>query len=181
MKRINKGSYTVECALVLPIVLLVIISLVWLLIYLYDKAALEKNIVHALLAADYDYSMSNNKLKQEIENRIDENLHAELIGMKEVRISVTVNKLKCTVSAEGCLNIPEGIPVLSKLCRLEMEIQKKRYSGTETVKDLRRLQKIADLLTEGMEDAVESGNQTGNEQALPYYDGEVLGLPDSNG
>lgn len=180
MKKIKEGSYTVECALIMPIVLLVIVSLVWLLIYMYDKAAFEKNLIHALMVADYDYSASNTNLKDKIEERINESLADEIIGMKEVKVNVKVDKFSCSAEAEGVLNIPEGIPGLSKFCKLDIKISKKRTSGAETIKEARRFRKIKDALSEETEEIVESGNQNGIEPAIPDNDGGLLGLPDSN-
>lgn len=177
MKKLKNGSYTVECALIFPFVLFVVISLVWILIYMYDKVAVEKNLIHALMAVDYNYSMSNVSLKNEIEDRINEHLCEELIGAKDIRISVTVSKLTCTAKAECTLNIPEGIPGLSKLCMLSTEIEKKRISGAETIKEVRRLQKIKECL----EGTVENGDTNGNEQAISDYDDGLLGLSDSHG
>lgn len=178
MKRLKKGSFTIECALIYPIILLVLISLVWLLIYMYDKVAIEKSLIHGLLAADYDYYQSNDALKNEIEERINENIMTETIALKDIRISVKAGRFSCGVEAEGHLNIPEGIPFLDQMEKVCVEMEKSRYSGKECIKEVRRLKKIADTVKE---ETVEDGDEEGTEPKLPDSGGQIGGLPDGDG
>ena len=32
-----KGSFTIECALIMPVILLCIVSIIWMMIYMYDE------------------------------------------------------------------------------------------------------------------------------------------------
>ncbi len=180
MTKTKEGSYTIECALIFPIVLAVITAFVWLVIYAYDRVAIEKNLIHGLLAADYDYSESNSKLQQIIEDRINENMNDEIIGIKEMKITVSVGKNTCRASAEGIMNIPEGIPLFSKFREINVEIEKKRYSPVKIIDDIGRIKEIYTYIST-TEESDEGGNQTGNEQAISDFGGEIIGLPDSNG
>ena len=51
--KIKKGNMTIECALIMPMILTVIISLVWLTIYLYDMSVAQTALIHGLLISDY--------------------------------------------------------------------------------------------------------------------------------
>ena len=73
------GNLTIECAMIMPLILLVIISVVWLMIYLYDSVVIEKALVHGVMAADYRDSRTNSELMKEIEMQLFMTRHVVLV------------------------------------------------------------------------------------------------------
>ncbi len=155
------ANLTVECALIMPMILLVIISIIWLMIYLYDSLTVQKALVHAVLAADYRVSKSNGELMKEIEGRINEALEGQLVGCEEPKVSVKVSKYKVSAKVETKLNIPLNLPGLSRLVNLKSEIKKRRLYGADLIYDVKRIKAIAELLKKG-EDSEEGEGEGEN-------------------
>ncbi|MCR4649008.1 MAG: pilus assembly protein [Lachnospiraceae bacterium] len=152
------ANLTVECALIMPMILLVIISIIWLMIYLYDGLTVQKALVHAVIAADYRVSKSNGELMKEIEERINEALEGQIVGCEEPVVSVKVSKYSVSAKVETKLNIPLNLPGISKLTDLKAEIKKRRLYGADLIYDVKRIKAIAEFLKENEEGDGEGEN-----------------------
>ena len=145
IRKCRAGNFSIECAMVMPIILLCIIALVWLVIFLYDKNVIYRSLVHAVSAADYKNSSTNNQLKNEIEERLYEDLKGELVGVKESNAYVKVGAKKVTAGIECKLNVPMNENVLATLGELKVEITKKRMDAAGIIADVRRVKALYDI------------------------------------
>ena len=148
MKKKAKGSFTVECALIMPIILLVIVSVIWIMIAMYDKGIMYKAAVHAILAADYHVSDNNFQLKKEIEERIYEESDGQLVGTDEPEISVNILGNKVNIKMNAALNVPSDIAGISELDNISVGVSKKRWFGADIISDVRRIKALYDLAEE---------------------------------
>lgn len=146
--------------MIMPIILLTIVSIVWLMIFLYDRTVMYKALVHAVMAADYAGNCSNNELKKIIEDRIDEELGEALLGVENADISVKVSKRKVSASISTTFAVPQNVPVLSELRETEMEIEKVRMSAAELISDVRRIKALYDFAKGFIDDNKETLNKT---------------------
>ncbi len=145
LRQFRRGNFSIECAMVMPIILLCIIALVWLIIFLYDKNVMYRALVHAVSAADYKNSSTNNQLKNEIEERLYEDLKGELVGVKETNAFVYVGAQKVKAGIECTLNVPMDENVLSNLGELKVEITKKRMDAAGIIADVRRVKALMEI------------------------------------
>lgn len=141
----KKGNFTIECALIMPIILVCILAVVWLIIFLYDKNVMYRAMIHAVSAADYKNSSTNGELKKEIEERLYEDLNNQLVGVKESSVSVKVGAKKVTVTVEGKLNVPMSENILSSLSEIELKVTKKRMDAAGIIADVRRVKALYDI------------------------------------
>ena len=148
MKKKAKGSFTVECALIMPIILLVIVSVIWIMIAMYDKGIMYKAAVHAILAADYHVSDNNFQLKKEIEERIYEESDGQMVGTDEPEISVNILGNKVNIKMNAALNVPSDIAGISELDNISVGVSKKRWFGADIISDVRRIKALYDLAEE---------------------------------
>ena len=144
----REGNFTVECALLMPVILLCIVSVLWLSINLYNVNAMHKALIHGLLASEYYPDVSNNKLKNIIEDRIREEMKGSLVGTDNVEIKVKVSKLECEASAEAVLNLPEGITGLSELRLVKVSDKIMRLEPARTVQDMKKVENIYEYIME---------------------------------
>ena len=145
-KKIYKnGSFTIECALIMPVILLCVISIMWLMIYMYDENVIYRSLVHAVLAADYHESDSNSELKNEIEERVYEDLKGQLVGVTDAEIFVKVGMNNVTARVEAKLALSQDLPGLSKLGEIKTEVKEKRMFGADIILDVRRIKAIYDI------------------------------------
>ena len=145
-KNIYKnGSFTIECALIMPVILLCVVSIMWMMIYMYDANVIYRSLVHAVLAADYHDSDSNSELKNQIEERVYEDLKGQLVGVTDAEVFVKVGKNNVTARVEAELAMSQNLPGLSELGEIKTEVKEKRMSGADIILDVRRIKAIYDI------------------------------------
>ena len=140
-----KGSFTIECALIMPVILLCVVSIMWLMIYMYDENVIYRSLVHAVLAADYHESDSNNELKNEIEERVYEDLKGQLVGVSDAEVIVKVGKNNVSAKVEAKLGMSMDIPGMSELGEIEVEVKETRKFGADIILDVRRVKAVYDI------------------------------------
>ncbi|HKL80100.1 MAG TPA: TadE family protein [Mobilitalea sp.] len=131
MKKKIKGSFTVEATLLMPIVLFVIISLIYLSFYLHDKSRIEGTVDKALLKASmtlkheadietgavnyeginnrgvfYLLMGSTNAMEKDIQTFLEQELSGGLLSTEITKVIVTAGKLKVSIDVEGEFEIP---------------------------------------------------------------------------
>lgn len=131
MNKKLKGSFTVEAALVMPIVLFVTISLIYLSFYLHDKNRIEGTVDKALFKAmmtlkhdaDIETGAVNyegindrgifylligkaNAMEEDIQTFLEQKLSGGLLSTEVTKVSVTAGKLKVSIVVEGEFKIP---------------------------------------------------------------------------
>lgn len=143
-QTVKRGSFTIECALIMPVILLCIVSIMWLMIYMYDENVIYRALVHAVLAADYHESDSNSTLRDEIEERVYEDLKEQLVGVTDADVFVKVGKNKAYARVEAKLGIPQNIPGL-ELDEIKVEVEETRISGADIILDVRRIKALYDI------------------------------------
>ncbi len=131
MKKTVKGSYTVEAALVFPIVLFIIVGLIYLGFYMHDKDKIEAVINETLIKSrnllqnetdmntgliDYEtyykrgilYSLQNNlqDKKEEIYNYIQTQLSKGLFIADINTIDVNVSHTQISIEVKAEMELP---------------------------------------------------------------------------
>ena len=163
--KIKKGNMTIECALIMPMILTVIISLVWLTIYLYDMSIAQTALIHGLLISDYSPNTTNSSLKEAIKAAIDEESAPYMVGVEECKVTTKVKQRKCIASMEIRMNITDSSPVLSKLMKNSMEFSSTRLSPAYVIRDTRKFKGMYDYYENLLKDhgLVDDGGYDGNE------------------
>lgn len=143
-----KGSMTIECALLMPIIISVIISVMWLMIYMYDRIMINRALIHGILYCDYIRKENTIVIEKEIEKRINEDLNNRILATNDIKVSVKFNNMHCKVSAEARMNIPGGIEWLEKMSVIRIEQEKYILNGAAVIRDIDRAKTYLDLFNE---------------------------------
>ena len=170
---------TVECALIMPIILAVVITVIQMTVYMYDRVIIQNALVHSVIAADFMPEAGNNELKNEMEMRIEEELRYA-VALDDIEVKVTVKENVCKAEISGNVNIGARFPGSDIFLETQSGIKKKRLSGTETVRNIRKIEKLIHLLTkdnseedglspDGNGGLIESTVQEGIEQKFNDY------------
>ena len=131
MNKKIKGSFTVEAALVMPIVLFVITSLICLSFYLHDKCRIEGSVDKALFKASMTLKhnadietgavnyenindrgvfyllMGSTKVAEgNLQTFLEQELSGGLLSTEVTKITVKAGKLSASIAVEGEFKIP---------------------------------------------------------------------------
>lgn len=134
------GYFTVEAALLLPFVFMIIVLMIFLSFYCYDRCVLEQCAYAAALRGSSNRFVNTQEAYEEAAEAAEELVEGRLFAVKECKTSVRVSALTITVSYECEINMPIGnwlknIVGKDALC---MEVSKKALRN-KTVSVLRQI------------------------------------------
>lgn len=161
MKKVEKGSITVEAALIMPIIVFTIFSLIYLSFYLHDRCKIQGIIDKALHKAeltvkhDADFS-TGNVYYEEINHRgifyilfgstsleednikkyLQEELDQGLFLAKVTDIKVSVNKFNIGISvwADSMISSKGVNSFLKPLLQIEIEEESQIHNPAELIR-----------------------------------------------
>jgi len=106
MSKNQKGSVTVETAILMPFVLTVILIMLFLVIHMYNRGVMTTAVARGIKQVFYCEYESNSKIEQECMSVALMDLEDSLIAVDEpeIKIEVSWNRVRMTMS--GKLNVP---------------------------------------------------------------------------
>lgn len=146
MEKYKRGNFTIECALIMPLIMLSIILLLCLMIHMYDRIVINKALIHGVMACDYCREDQNYQIKKMIENRINEELSGSLVAIDRLQIGVKANDIWCEADIEASHNFPEIIPDMNTIFTIRMKKKKSILSGGEYIRNVNKLEKYSELI-----------------------------------
>lgn len=158
MKKYLKGSFTVETALIMPIVLMVILIIFFFVLYMYNRSVMQNAIYRGVKQVFYCAGESNENVKKECSRVVLKDIENSLVGVQntEVKVEVSANKIEIMVS--GRLNVPEMISpkgtVFEKLWNYEIYTKETRWNPAEIILKGQNLENVINefIPKEGMDD-----------------------------
>ena len=143
--KYKDGNFTIECAFIMPIIFAVILSVIWLIIFLYDKNVMYRALVHGVSEADYQNFTSNGKLADEIEERVYEDIKGQLLGLENPVAKCRVSKSEVTAEITASLAVPDGLLGLGDIKDISVTVSKKRTDPAGIISDVRRVKALMDM------------------------------------
>ena len=108
MRKRVSGSFTLEAAFIVPVIIFAIVGLIWVIIYLYDSVKLVADTDMAVFMTEKEYAedrMPDSRTEKDIEREL-----GGYIGAGVDSASVIRSGRKITAEAEVELDLPrEGI------------------------------------------------------------------------
>ncbi len=154
MKKYQRGSFTVEAALIMPIVLMVILIVFFFVLYMYNRGVIQNAAYRGAEQIFYHAGESNEDVKKECNRVVLKDLENSLVGVQntEIEIEVSANEIEITVT--GRLNVPEIISpkgtVFEELWNYEIYAREVRWNPAEIIIKGQKLENIIDeLIPEG--------------------------------
>lgn len=100
---------SIECAVIIPITLSISILVVWLAIFFYDKDVISNSAITAVTYGSENSELENEEIVKLVKEKFDSICQDELVLMKDIESTITVNGTTISITADGTLNIPNGI------------------------------------------------------------------------
>lgn len=134
MKNEQNGSFTIEAAVIVPIILLIFAVLIQILFYYHDK--------NILAGAAYETAVVGSERrgyqKEELEAYFQRRIRGKLILFSDVRQQVEITKEKVTIR---CL-------AKKKRMQIKSEASSKKTEPEPYIRDIRKIQKTGERLGE---------------------------------
>lgn len=102
------GYFTVEAALLLPFVMMIIVFMIFLSFYCYDRCILEQCAYAAALRGSSNRFANTQEAYEEAAGAAENLIEGKLFAVREVNTTVRVSGLAVTVSYECKVNMPVG-------------------------------------------------------------------------
>ena len=157
MKKYQKGSFTVETALIMPIVLMVILIVFFFVLYMYNRSVMQNAAYRGVTQVFYYSSKSNEYIKKECSRVVLKDLENLLVGVKNAEVEIEVSADRVEITVDGRLNVPEIISpkgtVFEELWNYEIYAKEARYNPAEIIIKGQNLENIVNEFTpkEGMD------------------------------
>lgn len=136
--KFQKGSYTVEAALLMGMILSVLISVIYIGFWYHDKSFLQSAAYEAVCVADLHTEDDDWKMEKAV-NTITA---GRMLGTRGVQSQCQNNKKKATVSFQGQFNIPGMVVAFFQKGKLTIQ-----ESCTQTIeKPSKKIQKIRGIM-----------------------------------
>ena len=107
MKKNLSASYTIEAALVFPLIMGVIVFLIYISFFLHDRAVMKSCAYQAALKASL-IRTSSSDMEQEARKAANYNIDGLLLATEDLSTEVNVSGKEISVSYSGRLRIPQG-------------------------------------------------------------------------
>lgn len=102
----QNAYFTVEAALVLPLVMGMLILTVFLFVFQYDRCLLEQDMNMLAVCAGTARAESGEELETIVRRRISELYMDKYVAWEMKEQQITVEGHKVSVRGEGCLTLP---------------------------------------------------------------------------
>lgn len=106
-RRRVDASVTVEASFIIPIIFFVILALICLCIFLYDKARLQTDMILGLEYAREQEELYGQISHRDVEEYVDRRMQTGYLSCKAPDIRVSVTGDLVTISAELVMQIPD--------------------------------------------------------------------------
>ena len=114
-----KGSYTIEIAMLFPMILTTMICIIYLSFFLHDQSVLSAAAYTSALRGSQILSEKNVlEITEESSKLLIQN---KLLGTKDMKTDITIKNGKIQVSYQGVLKIPAGV-LLSKFLIQNLQV-----------------------------------------------------------
>lgn len=162
-----KGSLTVECTLVMPVILSALVLLVSFLIFLYNRNILLDAATLGVKNAAYFEDCSNREIEEAVALRSWEAARGRLIYLENLHMDVSVGKAQVKVSFRAELKtgpfIVTDLPM--PFHELEVEVKADRFRPSQVIRNIRKGEELIEWIKErGKGD--DGGVQKGYEMQL---------------
>lgn len=146
IRKVEKGYFTVEAALIFPMVLLFTVMMIFLAFFSYDRCILEQSAYEAALRGTGNHIKSAQEAYSEAYTAAGSLVNEKLFAMHDFSYDVSVSADYVTVNYHCVVNMP----LMSWLCEyvsgidltLDISSDARRCRQTRTVRSCRVVNKL---------------------------------------
>lgn len=138
MKRYLHAGFTVETALLLPMILSVILIVLYFNISLYNRVVMQAAVCRGAQKVFFYEFQGHDEIEGKCANIVLNEIKKSLVCMKDINVEVSVSEESVSVFVEGELNVPGVIylePLVSRdFWKIKVEWTEKRLHAPTMVK-----------------------------------------------
>lgn len=166
--RTLNASITLECALIMPVILSVFTVLIAFLFYLYDMNVLRDAALLGAKTASYYERLSNREIEEAVMDKCKEALRARTVCMDSLKFDVSVGKTKVRVHMSGKMNLTAFtvVDLPMPFEHMEVEAIADRFRPSQLIRNIRKGEAVLEWLNNKDD---ESTIQTGYEMQLSDF------------
>ena len=147
-----KGSMTIECTMVMPLVLSSIMLILTLAIYMYNDTLVSCASINSAMAGLYIINDSNKEIVKASEDEAVLLLSDKLISEKSVDVDVKANALYVESSIDMTMNLPDIIPFINDDLRdifgIHHEYKVLQINPASVLRDVEKINVYKELIEE---------------------------------
>ncbi len=147
-KRTSEGYFTVEIALLFPIIFSVIVLIIYTAFLVHDRAVLDSAAYEAALRGS-GITYKNADIRGKVKREAEELLKNRLFATKNTKVNVEVDMMRIKVTCEGDFRIPAGLVWTRNLRQkgrhLKLTGTAARLNPGQVIRDTRAIKNIMEL------------------------------------
>jgi len=105
----NKGLFSIEAAMIIPMIIAVIMLLIWLSIFFYNRSVLSEVASRAAICGSQNAELENTEIVDYVTDKVIELSDNKLIFLDSLSCEVTVEANQIKVNLTGSMSIPPFI------------------------------------------------------------------------
>lgn len=142
-----KGSYTIEAALLMPLILGTIVILIYMSFFLHDRAVICEGDIFLANKYTNEQNMSNDKIRQKLETESKQVVNSQVICTKNISTQIIVKDKEISVSSSGEFSFPNMYVAKAVFNKQNFNISiTKKMKRTKPVSFIRNCRKIEKFL-----------------------------------
>lgn len=151
-RKYLKGSFTVEVALLMPFLVVMILMLFYFTLYMYNRGVMQSAVCRGAKQLFYNIAGSNEEMETACTQVILADLEGNMVAVKDINLSVKVTATKVEIILDGLLNVPEVLMWefmdLQELWKLRLEWSEPRLHAAEMIRSGQQLEGLVDAMQE---------------------------------
>lgn len=152
-RRGARGSATIELSILMPMLCVLILLLLYLGLYLYNRTVLYGDAYLAAYQGTFDAGAANEEAYRIAENELQERMEHQLVALDAIQTEVTVTYEEVAVSYEGSMAVPIAAdnPFFDRwnLFAISGEVSAKRHRPVTFIRQCRKLEQLLETNEEG--------------------------------
>lgn len=153
-KEYLKGYFTVEASMLVSVILCILVFIIYLTFFLYDRAILTGAAYQAALAGSRMYDKTREEIEAEVEELTDAIVEGKLLACS-YETEVSVSFIKVTVTYHLHVNAPFSKLMERMLTGFDADYQvtksASKISGVTFIQGCQNIEQIANLIKKGEE------------------------------
>lgn len=134
MKKLYRGSFTVEASVVVPVLFMMIVVLIYTLFYYHDKNIVSGAAYETVVVGAEQKEMEEQELEEYFQQRVRGKLILFLYAGADVQIEKEQIKIQCTAR--------------KKWMKLSVDMSANRTEPEKFIRNIRKLKKAGEMLGE---------------------------------
>ena len=178
-EKTENGSITIESALIMPVVLYVIVLLVYLLLFLYNRNVCYDAALLSAKQAAYFESDTNRQIEKKMKEKCEEALLDRLVGVENLSVKISVSRFRTEteISARMCFLDAPVIKGLIPFGEIKVKGSAERFRPVDYFRAMKKVEYLSDWIKERRQNEYGGGIQEGYESQLPDYSSNMQLLP----